>query len=100
IAGVSENAASIVLFFLASHVLRSWWGSIAFAAAYACNLNTINAAFSETPAMAWTIHFWLACIAAAVVCDRAASRGLRRLALACLALLVLLAAWLRIDALV
>jgi hypothetical protein len=83
---------TVVLFFLASYVLRSWWASLAFAAAYACNLNTIQAAFSETPAMAWTIHFWLACIAAAVVSDRGASRRLRQLALASLGLLVILAA--------
>jgi hypothetical protein len=91
---------TVVFFFLASHVLGSWWASVAFAAAYAGSLNTINAAFSETPAMAWTIHFWLACIAAAVVSDRGASRGVRRLALAWLALLAILAAWLRIEALV
>ena len=68
---------AIVFFFLASHVLRSWWASLAFAAAYACNLNTIQAAFSGTPAMVWTIHVWLACIAAAVVADHGASRRLR-----------------------
>jgi hypothetical protein len=87
-------------FFLASYVLRSWWASLAFAAAYACNLNTIHAAFSETPAMAWTTHFWLACVAAAVVSDRGVSRRLRHLALAWLGLLVILASWLRIEALV
>ncbi len=91
---------TVVFFFLASHVLRSWWASLAFAAAYACNLNTINAAFSEAPAMVWTIHVWLACIAAAVVSDRGASRRLRWLALACFGLLVVLAAWVRIEALV
>ena len=91
---------TIVLFFLASHVLRSWWASLAFAAAYACNMNTIQAAFSETPAMVWTLHVWLACIAAAVVSDRGASRRLRWLALACFGVLVVLAAWIRIEALV
>jgi len=35
--------------------------------------------------MVWTTHVWLACIAAAVVADRDASRGLRGLALACFA---------------
>lgn len=89
---------TIVIFFLASHVLRSWWASLAFAAAYACNLNTINAAFSETPAMVWTLHVWLACIAAAAVSDRGASRRLRWLALACFGLLVVLAAWVRTEA--
>jgi hypothetical protein len=91
---------TVVFFFLASHVLRSWWASLAFAAAYACNLNTIQAAFSETPAMVWTIHVWLACIAAAALSDRGASRRLRWLALACFGLLVVLAAWVRIEALV
>jgi len=91
---------AIVFFFMASHVLRSWWASVAFAAAYASSMNTINAAFSETAAMTWTIHFWLACIAAAVIADRSASRRLRHLALAWLGLLVILAAWLRIEALV
>ncbi len=90
----------IVLFFLASHVLRSWWGGFAFAAAYASSLNTINAAFSAMPAMAWTIHLWVACIAAAVISDHGASRRLRHLAVVWLGLLVLLAAWLRIEALV
>lgn len=90
---------TIVLFFLASHVLRSWWASLAFAAAYACNLNTIQAAFSETPAMVWTLHVWLAGIAAAVVSDRQASRLLRWLALACFGLLAALATWLRPEAL-
>ncbi len=91
---------TVVFFFLASQVLRSWWASLAFAAAYALNLNTIQAAFSETPAMVWTIHIWLACIAAAIVSDRGASRRLRWLALACLGLLVVLAAWVRTEALV
>jgi hypothetical protein len=91
---------AIVFFFLASHVLRSWWASVAFAAAYACNPNTVQAAFSETPAMAWTIQVWLACIAAAVVSDHGASRWLRHLALAWLGLLAVLAASLRSEALV
>jgi hypothetical protein len=91
---------AIVLGFLARRVLRSWWGSLAFVAAYTCNLNTINAAFSETPAMVWTTHVWLACIAAAIVSDRDASRRLRWLALASLALLTVLAAWIRTEALV
>ena len=91
---------TIVLFFLARSVLRSWWASLAFAAAYACNLNTINAAFSETPAMVWTLHVWLACIAAAVVADRNASRGLRWVALACFGVLSALATWVRQEAVV
>ena len=90
----------IVFFFLASHVLRSWWAAVAFAAAYACNPNTVQAAFSETPAMAWTLQVWLACIAAAVASDRDTSRRLRLLAFACLGLLVVLAVWLRPEALV
>jgi hypothetical protein len=88
-----------VFFFIASYVLGSWWASLAFVAAYALNLNTINAALSETPAMAWTLHFWLACIAAAVVADRSASRRLRQLALVWLGLLVILATWLRQESL-
>ncbi len=88
---------TVVFLFLAAHVLRSWWAGVAFAAAYSCNPNTINAAVSETPAMAWTLHFWLACIAAAVVSDTGASRRLRTLALACLGLLVMLAVWLRTE---
>jgi hypothetical protein len=91
---------TVVFFFLASHVLRSWWASVAFAAAYACSLNTINAMFSETPAMTLTIHFWLACIAGAVVSDRGASRRLRNVALVWLGLLVILASWLRMEVLV
>ncbi len=91
---------TVVFFFLASHVLRSWWASVGFAASYTLSMNTINAMFSETPAMAWTIHFWLACIAAAVVSDRGASRRLRSLALALLGLLVILAGWLRFEVLV
>ncbi len=89
---------TIVLFFVARQASRSWWASIAFAAAYACNLNTINAAFSETPAMVWTLLVWLACIVAGIVSDRDASRRLRWLALACLAALVVLAAGVRIEA--
>ena len=90
---------TILLFVLASHVLRSWWAALAFAAAYACNLNTIQAAFSETPAMVWTLHVWLACIAAAVVSDRDASRRLRWLGLLCLGVLAALATGIRPEAL-
>ena len=90
----------VVLFFVASHALRSWWAGLAFAAAYACNPNTLQAAFSETPAMAWTLQVWLACIAAGVVSDRGLTLGLRRLALAWLAVLVVLAASLRPESLV
>lgn len=86
---------TIVLLFLARHVLRSWLGGVAFALAYAANPNTIQAAFSETPAMAWTLHVWLACIAAAVVSDAGVSRGLRALALACFGLVVALATSIR-----
>jgi hypothetical protein len=90
---------TIVLFVLAHSVLRSWWASVAFAAAYACNLNTIQAAFSETPAMLWTTHVWVACIAAAAVADRGASRPLRGLALACFAWVAVLATSIRPEAL-
>jgi hypothetical protein len=49
----------------------------------------------------WTTHFWLGCIAAAVIGDDAhATPGLRWLALLWLALLVCLAALLRIELLV
>jgi len=41
---------AIIFFFLALHVLESWWASLAFALVYAANLNTLHAAFSETPA--------------------------------------------------
>jgi hypothetical protein len=91
---------TIVLFSLASAVVGSWWASLGFAAAWLLSLSTINAALSETPAMIWALHFWLACVAAAVVADRDASRGLRWLALVTLALLVVLATWLRIEAVV
>ncbi len=88
-------------FFIATYVLRSWWASLLFALAYAFNLHTVHAAFSETPAMAWTTYFWLGCIAAAVVDDDASNPlWLRRLALLWLALLVWLAAQLRAELLV
>lgn len=91
---------TVVLFFLARHVLCSWWASLAFAAAYTCNLNTINAVFSETPAMLWTLLVWLAPTVAAVVADGAAAPRLRRLAVACLGVLVVLATGVRTEALV
>jgi hypothetical protein len=88
---------TIIFFFLASYVLPSWWASLAFTAGYACNLNTLHAAFSELPAMVCTTHFWLGCIAAAVIDDADAAPGLRRLALFWLALLVTLAALIRAE---
>jgi hypothetical protein len=92
---------TILLFFFANWVLGWWWASLAFAVIYACNPNTVHAAFSETPAMLWTTHFWLGCVAAAVIDDEAhATPRLRRLALAWLALLVILAALLRTELLV
>jgi hypothetical protein len=88
----------IVFFFLAAYVLQSWWGALGFAVVYLVNLNTVHAAFSETPAILWTTHFWLGCIAAAVIDDEAhTTRRLRWLALLWLALLVWLAARLRLE---
>jgi len=85
-----------LFFLLASAVLPSWWASVAFALGYACNLNTLHAALSELPAMLWTTYFWLGCIAAAVIEDRAHSTlRLRWLALCWLALLAVLAGQLR-----
>ena len=92
---------TIMFFLLASYVLPSWWASIAFALAGMCNLSTLHAACSETPAMLWATHFWLGCICAAVIDDDAhATLRLRQLALFCLAMLVALAALLRSEFLV
>ena len=87
---------TIIFFFLASYVLRSWWTGLLFALGYVCNLSTLHAAFSETPAMLWATHFWLGCVAAAVIDDDANTTiRLRWLAFLCLALLAVLATLLR-----
>jgi len=92
---------AILFLLIASYVLRSWWASILFALAYAGNLNTLHAACSETPATLWATHFWLGCVAAAVIDDRAhAAPGLRWVGLGCLAGLTVLAALLRQELLV
>lgn len=89
---------TLLLFLLATVVLGSWWGGFAFALGYACNLNTLHAAFSETPAMLWSTYFWLGCIAGGVIADEAhASRGLRLMALLALVLLAGLAAMVRVE---
>lgn len=89
---------AILCFFVASYVLGSWLVSLAFVVAYAHNINTMNAALSESPAILVTTYFWLGCIAAAVIEDHAnATLRLRRLALLWLALLVGLAAVLRTE---
>ena len=92
---------TIVFFWLASYVLRSWCASLAFTLAGVCNLGTLHAACSETPAMLLSTHFWLGCICAAVIVDDAhATLQLRRLAWMCLAVLTALAATLRSESLV
>ena len=89
---------AILFFFVASFVLDSWWASLVFALYYAGNLNTLHAAVSETPAAVWSTHFWLGCIAAAVIDDQAhATPRLRRLALVLLVALAWLAALLRSE---
>jgi hypothetical protein len=91
---------ALLFFFLASYVLGSPFGGLLFALGYAANLNTLHAAFSETPAMLWTTHFLLACAAAALIDDAQASFRLRCAAVAWLALLVWLAGQLRSELLV
>lgn len=92
---------AILFFFLARAVLGSWWASLAFALIAAGNLDTLQAAFSETPAVLWTTHLWVGCIAARIVADDAgAPPAARRLALVALALIAVLAALLRIELLV
>jgi hypothetical protein len=87
---------AVLFLFLARAVLPSWWASLGMAAVYAGNLNTLHADFSETPAVLWATHFWLGCIATAIVADTIhAARRVRWLALAALALLVALSALLR-----
>lgn len=94
-------AINVVVFLvLARQVLPAWWAAIGFAALYALNLNTINAAVSETPAMLWATYFFASCLAAAVLADRHAAVNLRRLALVALALLAWLASLLRRELLV
>jgi hypothetical protein len=94
-------ANTILFFFISCSVLASWWAGAVFGLAYAGNLNTLHAAFSETPAMLWTTIFLLACVTAAVVGDRAhAPRWLRGAALVLLATLVWLAWALRAELLV
>lgn len=91
---------ALLFFFLAVYVLRSWWASLAFLVGYAGNLNTLHAAFSETPAVLWTTYFWLGCVAAAVIHKAHTTAGLRRLALFCLAVFAALAMLLRNELLV
>ncbi|MCK6556218.1 DUF2079 domain-containing protein [Candidatus Binatia bacterium] len=91
-------ANALIFFLLATVVLRTWLGGLAFALGYVCNLNTLHAAFSETPAMLWTTYFWLGCVAAGVVLDDEHGSGrLRLLALLALGLLVVLAASVRLE---
>lgn len=96
----SLTLLNAVLFFaLASAVLRSWWAGLAFALGYVGNLNTLHAAFSETPAALWTTHLFLGAVAAAAAGDAVgAARGW--LAVAALAVLAGLAASLRPELLV
>lgn len=92
---------AVLFFFLARAVLASWWASLAFALVSAGNLDTLQATFSETPAVLWTTHFWLGCVAARIVADDAdATPPVRRLALLALALIASLAALLRSELLV
>ena len=91
---------AVVFLVLARQVLPAWWAAIGFTALYALNLNTLNAAVSETPAMLWTTYFLASCLAGAVIADRHAGVGLRRLSLAALALLAWLASLLRRELLV
>jgi hypothetical protein len=91
---------TIIFYFLASYVLHSWWVSLLFVLGYTCNLNTLHAGVSETPVMLWTTHFFLGCIAAAVIDDESAALWLRRLAVLWLAVLVWLAGQLRSELLV
>lgn len=94
-------ANTIIFAALAGARLSSRWGGLVFGALYLANINTIHAAFSETPAMAWTTLFWLGCVAAAAIADRDhTTPRLRRLAVALLALIAGLAALLRGELLV
>lgn len=89
-------SGAVLFYFVASAVLRSWWGGLVFLAGYAGNLNTLHAAVSETPAMLWAVYFLLGCVLAALVRDRGwASMRLRWLALCGLALVAALAVLLR-----
>ena len=89
---------AILFFFLARGVLSAWCASLLFAVAYAGNLNTLHAAFSETPVALWTAIFFAGCVAAAVIQDTAhAPRWLRWTAIAWLGMLVLLACFLRAE---
>jgi len=90
----------LLFFFIASYILRSRPLGLVFALGYAGNLNTLHATLSETPAMLWTTHFFLACCAAAVIDDKQAAFRLRCAAVAWLALLVWLAGLLRSEFLV
>ncbi|MFN8644273.1 MAG: hypothetical protein U0802_22415 [Candidatus Binatia bacterium] len=99
-ANVSLTVLNTVLFFaLASAILRSWIAGFAFAVGYAGNLNTLHAAFSETPAPLWATYFLLGSAATAAAADALGTvRGW--VAVAALALLAGLAATLRPELLV
>lgn len=85
---------AVLVFAFASAVLRSWWAGLAFALGYLANLNTLHAAFSETPAPLWATYLFLGCAAAAAA-DAAVGRRRGWPAVVALALLALLAASLR-----
>lgn len=91
---------TVLFFLIAAAALESWVAAVVFAWGYASNLNTLHAAYSETPAMLWTTHFWLGCIAGGALGDRDAPAWLRRVAWSCLVMLTGLAALLRVELLV
>lgn len=87
----------VVFLWLAAAVLRARWAALALALTWAFNLNTLHAAVSETPAMLWTSWCWAGAIAIAALAEPAATPRLRRLALAALTAIALLAALLRTE---
>ena len=90
---------AVVFFALASAVLRSWAAGLAFAFAFGANLNSLHAAFSETPAVLWTTYLLLGTVAAAA-CDDGVGTARGWLAVVALAALAWLAAGLRPELLV